>query len=247
MRLSVYLWVLFIAILFGCDSLDKGSKAGNDKKDGVVKQYRPDGSIKTEITFKDGVKNGPAKSYYKNGKLRQEINYVNNVKDGPVVTYYENGKKYQVTPYANGQIEGKRLKYRMDGKLMAEVPYHNGNPCAGLKEYLTDGSPKTKYPEIVVKEINNLLKSNEYILRVSISDHSKHVVYYLGEMDEGGCIRDDAMRIEPQKPGILELKYNVQPGMFTMETLNIIAVVETRLGNPYITQRKYNLAIENRG
>lgn len=245
-KLFIYFLVLAASIT-ACDSMESKSRDKTGKKDGVVKQHRSDGSLKNEIPYKNGKRHGIAKTYYKNGVLRQQVSYINNVKHGEVTTYYETGKKYQVTPYENGKIHGIRKKYRMDGRLLGEVPYVNNEPCAGLKEYLLNGDPKTQYPDILITEINNLLKSNEFILRLSISDNSKKVVYYLGELDKNGCIKDDAMKVMPQKPGVLDLKYNLGPGMFMMETINIIAVVETRLGNPYVTQKKYNLAIENRG
>ncbi|ELR71011.1 24-amino acid repeat protein [Fulvivirga imtechensis AK7] len=250
MKSSPYHFILFVVFaifLGGCDSLDRTSGKKSGKKEGVVKQYYPDGSLKNEITFADGKKNGVAKNYYKNGRLRQQVSYLNNVKHGDVITYYESGSKYQVTPYVNGEIHGLRKKFRVDGRLLAEVPYVNNEACRGLKEYLTDGELKTRYPTIVVEEIDNLLRSNEFTLRISVSDNSKKVVYYIGELDEQGCISADAMRLEPQRPGVLDIKYHLGPGMFIMEELNIIAVVQTRLGNPYITEKKYNLAIENRG
>lgn len=248
MNRSVYLF--FFIILLGtvsCDGGGKDSKGGKRKKEGLVKQYRPDGSLKTEINFKNGKKTGLAKSYYKNGQLRQQITYLNNVKHGDVTTYYENGKPYQVTPYDNGKIHGLRKKYRMDGRLAAEVPYNKGVVCKGLKEYLLNGDIKKSYPKIVISEIDNMLKSNEFILRISISDNSRKVTYYIGDLDSNGCISESAIMVKPQQPGVLDLKYNIGPGMFVMEKLNIIAVVETKLGNPYVLERKHNLAIENRG
>ncbi|UII34273.1 hypothetical protein LVD17_10680 [Fulvivirga ulvae] len=248
MNKSIYLF-FFILLLSAaaCDQQGKETKSGKKKKEGLVQQYRADGSLKTEINFKRGKKNGLAKSYYKNGKLRQQITYVNNIKHGDVTTYYENGKPYQVTPYNNGKIHGIRKKYRMDGRLAAEVPYNKGVVCKGLKEYLLNGDVKKNYPKIVVTEINNLIKSNEFILRISISDNSRKVTYYLGDLDSNGCIMEGTMKVEPQRPGVLDLKYNIGPGMFTMDKLNIIAVVETKLGNPFVLEKKYNLAIENRG
>ncbi|MBL6449889.1 toxin-antitoxin system YwqK family antitoxin [Fulvivirga sp. 29W222] len=248
MNRSIYLFFFILLLsVVACDQAEKGGGKGKRKKDGLVKQYRSDGSLKTEITFKNGKKNGSAKSYYKNGKLRQQISYVNNVKHGEATTYYENGKPYQITLYENGKIHGIRKKYRMDGRVSAEVPYNKGVACKGLKEYLLNGDIKKKYPKIVIREIDNLLKSNEFILRISISDNSKKATYYIGDLDSNGCISDDAMKVMPQRPGVLDLKYNVGPGMFMMEKLNIIAVVETKLGNPYVLERKHNLAIENRG
>lgn len=241
--------LIFVTIIFlGCDQItNRSEKKPDNKKDRLLKTYRKDGTLKTEINIKNGKKNGIAKSYYKNGKLRQEVNYINNVKHGMVKTYYESGKLYQSTPYTNGKIEGIRKKYKQTGALVAEVPYHADSPCEGLKEYLLNGDLKKMYPEIVVTPIDNLLKGGEYTLRITISDNSKNVTFYVGELDEMGCLKGGIMNLQPQNPGVLEIKYQLGPGMFIMEELHFIAVVKTKLGNPFVTTKHYNLAIENRG
>ena len=245
---SVYLFVIFSLLFSSCEIPNEKSQSLDKKGLRVARQYwKKGGELKTEITYKGKKKHGPAKSYYRDGKLRQELHYLNNVKHGDVITYYENGNKYQITPYVNGQLEGVRKKYRMDGRLVAEVPYHKGKACRGLKEYLLNDQVKKGYPKIVVKEIDNTIKDNQFIVEISVSDKSKKVKYYIGKIDESGCIAEDAVRFQSQRPGVLQLKYRLAPGMFLMEELNIIAVIETKLGNPYITQHKYNLSMEHRG
>ena len=79
-----------------------------------------------------------------------------------------------------------------------------------------------------------------------MSDKVRSVKYYKGKLTPGGCITDDLYNLlmnERKKTG--QLTYHVAPGRFVMEEVNIIAVVETTLGNTYITQRSYNVAIDN--
>lgn len=247
-----YLLPLLLLLIVSCniessDEKKKNSQKKSVKKNGIAKSNYPDGSLRAEIPMKDGKQHGLAVEYYKNGKKSLEINYVNGIKHGISRRYYEDGTLFKETPYDSGQIHGVEKRYRENGKLAAEVPYRKGNPCMGLKEYLTDGSPRKKYPEIIVKEINNTLLNGKFTLRISMSDGSKSVEYYRGQLLEGNCLSNFMGNIfEGNERGVGEITYTLPSGAFLMEEINIIAKVKTKLGNYYITQRKYNVAAENR-
>ena len=246
-KYSFFIFILLSIFLTGCEPVNKKSTK-KDIKDGVVKQYRAGNILKNEITYKDGKRNGIAKTYYKDGSLRQKIEYLNDKKNGEAITYYENGKTYQITPYQEGEIEGVRKKFRQNGKLMAEIPYQNSLPCKGLKEYLLDGSVKKMYPKIQFRPIDNILRSGIYELEISISDGSKNVDFYINTaLSKGDCLVQDFGSRSNSKPGVLSLSYGMPVGTFIMEEIQVLAVVKTKLGNPFITTAKYNLAIENGG
>ncbi len=249
MELRLYFLMLCLSVaVIGCENSTEKSSSKKGIKDGVVKQYRAGNILKNEITYKDGKRHGLAKTYYKDGKLRQQIDYVNGQKHGDAITYYEHGKVFQSTPYVSNKIQGIRKKYRKNGQLMAEVPYHNGLPCSGLKEYLLDGSQKRKYPRIVFDEKNTILVNGKFHLEVKMSDGSKRVDFYVNTpLSKDGCLLSDHGARSNYKPGVLKLSYNLPAGGFVMEEVRILAVVKTKLGNPYITEAKHNLAIENRG
>ncbi len=235
-----------ICIVTSCLPIDSKEKSGKKKKDGLVEQYRPDGTLKSSINLKDGKRHGLAKSYYKDGSLRQQIDYHNNVKHGLAITYYENGNKFQETPYYNGEIHGIQKKYRLNGKLMAEVPYNYGQPCAGLVEYLLNGNKKKRYPTINIRAVDNLITSNEYSLILSLSDGNKNVKFYSGQLTDDGCMPHYAIDLGVSAPGEIEVKYELPEQHFVMEELNFIADVKTKLGNPYIIETSHYLAIENK-
>ncbi|MEO1051344.1 MAG: toxin-antitoxin system YwqK family antitoxin [Bacteroidota bacterium] len=249
-RILSIAFILFgAALMVACDTLEQKEakqKTEKGKKDGVNKQFWPNGKTKIEITLKDGQKHGPSRNYYRDGTLHQEINYSYNRKHGTATTYYENGNAYQSTPYVNGRIHGIRKKYRQNGDLYAEIPYQNNQPGKGLKEYTLDGKLKKEYPRIIVETVDNILRKDQYIVRVHLSDNSKNVEFHLGKLNEEGFLEDRLFRTYPQRNGVMELKYNLPKGTFVMETLHIIANVKTRLGNPYIITHSFNLAAENR-
>lgn len=244
----VALVVLFL--LANCSSEDNSKKKEKDKtpvKDGVVRTHYPNGKVKTEVTVQNGKRNGKALEYYADGRKMLEINYVDGKNSGLTTRYYQNGNVFEETMYENGKMHGIRKKYRENGKLSTEASYHYGQPCAGLKEYLVDGKPKTNYPTIVIQPIDRILKDGKYILRLSMSDNSKGVKFYRGELSNN-CFKEELeyADIPSVGAGVSELVIDVPPGSFMMNKINIVAKQKTALGNYYVAQRSHNLAIENR-
>jgi hypothetical protein len=256
--------VLVIVLLTGCDQINKissavtkNTEADSDntdktkkkkrqfKRDGLVVNKRKDGSVLSEINLKDGKYHGPAKDYYEDGTLHTEYNYVEGVLENELKVYHKNGKLYKVTPYLHGKIHGVEKVYGTDGKLMAEHPYKNGYPGIGFKEYSSNGKVLPA-ATILIEEIDNIALKGEYILKISLSDKSRNVKFYIGELTEGKFMNDNLTYILT-KNGIGEMRYVVPAGFYAMEKLNIIAQRTNREGSKYITQTRYNLAIENKG
>jgi hypothetical protein len=98
----------------------------------------------------------------------------------------------------------------------------------------------------VITPINTVLKDNTFILEISISDDSKGVDYYTGELVEGKYIREEMNSIFDTKNGVARIYYTIPRGDFRMETVNIIAKVKTAQSNYYITQKSYHLAVNHR-
>lgn len=246
---------VFIAIIFLCCSTGKkdDEKKKNIKKkrtatkDGIVTSRYANGKPRAEITFKDGKRSGLSKSYDRNGDILLELPYIDDKRNGQSKKYYGGGKQlFQTTEYKDDRMHGLQIKYRHDGKVMSEARYENDFPCVGLKQYLTDNTLKKSYPKIVFTPIDQLETQGVYTLKVSMSEKIKAVKYYTGKLSPSGCLSDNLYYIlQDQKSKTGELKYNLPPGGFMMEEVNVIAAVETLQGNTYVTQRVFNLAIDN--
>lgn len=240
--------LIAIGILSCYPEKRKGEKTnGKINPDGsklVTSKYR-DGKIKAEITYKDGKRNGASRSYDKNGNLVLELPYVEDKREGTSKKYYAGGKQLsQTTEYRADKMHGKQTKYRENGDLMSEALYENDFPCLGLKQYLTDNTLKREYPTIKITPVDQLETQGVYLLEMS--EKVRSVKYYSGKLSASGCLTGDLyfiMQDESRKTG--KLRYHLSPGGFLMEELNIIAAVTTLQGNIYITQRSYNLAIDN--
>jgi antitoxin component YwqK of YwqJK toxin-antitoxin module len=251
---------LFVVILLPLSSCEKFSSSkrsaaddslamtvpGDPQNTNIRRTYYPDGKIHKEIVTNNGTKSGISKEYYKNGKVFQEVNYVANLREGIARRYFDTGVLSQETPYKNDKMHGVQKKYRRSGKLMAEVPYFEGHRCIGLKEFTTEGVVKVRYPTIEITPINTILKDGNFILEVRMSDDSKGVEYYTGELVDGKYIKEEMNTVFDKKDGVARIYYSVPKGDFRMEKVNVIAKVKTAQSNYYITQKSYHLAVENR-
>jgi antitoxin component YwqK of YwqJK toxin-antitoxin module len=212
----------------------------------VKKTYHQNGALHKEILYEYGLQQGVSKEYYKSGKVFQEVMYENNMREGVARRYFESGVVSQETPYHFDQMHGVQKRYRRSGNLMAEVPYYEGHLCTGLKEYTIDGKLKQRYPIIEVVTVDDIRRNATYTLKLKMSDNSKGVEYFVGELTGAKYIGSEAARVTAVENGVGEIKISLPRGSFVKEEVTIIARVKTSQSNYYITQSKLNLSIENR-
>ncbi len=245
--------LLILISIFSCDqiirlknnidsSIEKDTKSTKKIKNGLLKQYYSDGKIKSAVNFMDGKREGEAKNYYENGNIKLSMVYKNGKKDGKSLFYYENGELYRESNYKNDELDGERLVYAK-GKVKSRIVYKNGYPGLGLQEYLVNGKLKTSFPELVISPIDNRLKNGLYHLDIYFSDAHPKDEFYLGELLEGKFVHSGLGRIDAEN-GHGRFTIPVPPGSYVMRTINIVGVHQTRLGNPYVRTRSYNLSIE---
>lgn len=239
---------LVMLINLSCSRNERPPATEGDQQNGIYRTRFPNDSISYEVPYVNGKIHGEAKEYFRSGQLFQLVNYTHGIKDGLALKYYENGVLSQETMYDSGRIHGVQKKFRKDGNPAFEMTYHYGNPCVGLKEYGLNGELKKEYPTIQIETVDDILRNEKYTLIITMSDNTKNVTFYLGDIKDGKCFNEkDVEQIYSEKfSGRAELDYYVYPGAFIMKELNIIAKVKTVQGNYYLTQRKFNLAIENR-
>lgn len=222
------------------------TEAKGKLRHGTSKDYRKDGTLENLITYENNRKQGLAANYYPDGiTIKTELHYVNGYKQGEAVWYYPDGSVYRKTPYVNGKINGTRTTYYESGVLQSETPYLNGQPGVGLKEYNQDGELKPYRARILIREIDRISLDKTFTLVLSLSNKSKSVEFYQGTLTDGAYWNDQLAPI-PTKNGVAELSFHISRGTFKMETLNIIARDKTRLNHHHIKQKEYHLAVENK-
>lgn len=70
----------------------------------IERTYYPNGSIRTESCYKNGLLNGVFRRYYDDGSLWEEANFVDGKLEGSKVTYYKNGVVQAVVVYQGGSM-----------------------------------------------------------------------------------------------------------------------------------------------
>ncbi|KAA6229957.1 toxin-antitoxin system YwqK family antitoxin [Campylobacter sp. LR264d] len=94
---------------------------------GIKREFYPNGSLKSELSYKAGRPDGISREFYENGHVHEESRYKNGLETGKFVTFY---------PDDSIQIEGEKL---------------NGNFVGSFKEYYEINSLKTK--QILIKMV----------------------------------------------------------------------------------------------
>lgn len=237
-------YLVRIALLVGlgaCGSADKEGKGSKDN--GVDRVYREDGSLYSEMSYKDHKLHGICKTYHENGKVFREETYTNDKKHGKFTQYYQDGTMHSEMLYDSGKIDGIVRRYHKDGKLKAEAFFKKGCECLGLKEYILNGDPRPHYPEIVIKTEDKLLSTASYYIHLSLTERVKKVEFFKGNLKDG-CLYDGLESVISNDKNTGRIGYTVVPGEFVMERINIIAKIETIAGNILVTQRSYNVAID---
>lgn len=95
-------------------------------RQGPERWYRPDGTLGTEVTWRDDKRNGPSLDFYPNGKVQIQESYVDDLRDGESRSYNEDGYLVTTCTFAKGVLQGPLRHYFDDGTLMDEVTLADG-------------------------------------------------------------------------------------------------------------------------
>ena len=98
---------------------------GEGRKKTMVKEafFYPDGQLRMEGRYNDGVKHGRWISYYDNGNKWSEGYYTNGKNDGKTATWHENGQKYYEGYYKDGKRAGTWKFWDENGEFIKEINY----------------------------------------------------------------------------------------------------------------------------
>ncbi len=199
MKKLIYLSLL--SFVFACDS----NKSGGD----VIETFNANGTIKSSTPVKNGMRNGTEKNYDDQGRLISSIEYKDNrrhgiyeeylpetqkrilrvefkndTQQGTFKQYYREGKLYRESFYENGRLEGPYTTYWPDSTKREVVYFEKGKRLIKSEDYDKKGNLTKKFPEIVIKRINQLRFANKYVLEFSLSEKKNETVFYTAKPDE---------------------------------------------------------------
>nr|NQU92119.1 hypothetical protein [Bacteroidota bacterium] len=248
------IFYFLLILLFPVISCDNPSSSGDtitkgyvwetsEEGDSVLMHYDDKGKLTAFSTYKNGLKNGIAKKFYDNNNTEFVIPYLNGIKNGKVLWFYENGKLYRETHYLAGQKHGAQKLFYDDGNLMAEIPYSYDKIQPGLKEYTKSGKLKKIYPDLNIEPVNNLAFEDKYILRCRLSNNSKKAKYFRR-------LKIDSEFTEfwaplENKKGYADIDFFIRKGGYVMGKELIRVEYKTVLGNTYVIEKEYNVAVDN--
>lgn len=126
--------------------------------------YYPNGHMRSEWTFKDGIEHGPSREWHENGQLKHEGQmkngleeglwvdwhsngqkeceryYSEGVEEGPFRLWYENGQKESEWTCRSGHIEGASVMWHENGQKRAEGEFRNDKKEGYWAHWHADGS-----------------------------------------------------------------------------------------------------------
>ena len=112
---------------------DTGLRAGegeyrNDRREGPWVFWYPDGELRLECSFRDGVQNGKERRYHPGGQLHQVGTMKNGRRNGEYRAWRPDGTKAWEGTFVDGEKNGTFTYWRSDGSIDegASGKYANG-------------------------------------------------------------------------------------------------------------------------
>jgi len=108
-----------------------------NRHEGLVKEYYRDGSLRSEVVFKNGLPDDTVRLYYKNGNLRRIAYFKDGKQQGQTLSYYENGTLKAEEYYKDSMLDGHCKFYDANGNLQWEADFKNGIIVPGTRKDYT--------------------------------------------------------------------------------------------------------------
>jgi len=129
----------------------------DDKRQGTLKCYHPNGKISSETEYVDDLAHGKTRSLSIDGKLLREGEMRDGKRHGIVTEYWvKTGSPKRVIPYEAGKVTGAVKEYYTNGKLKREVTFKDDAMHGVEEQYEVDGKlTRTRYwsdGDIVTKD-----------------------------------------------------------------------------------------------
>ena len=141
--IRVVILALSALLIQGCNDSDTVNLDDYDeyieRTNSEMITYYENGTIRTRMPFKKGVKDGEAYSYYSNGVKRSVLIYKNNELNGVQKTWYDNGILKSEEPVKNGVRYGYRKSYYESG-TKKEVVLQEGSKVIDIRMYNKNGT-----------------------------------------------------------------------------------------------------------
>jgi hypothetical protein len=234
----ILLSYFFILLTFGCDSSQpttKPERLTNGPKNGEWINRRTDGTIKTRVIYKNGIKHGVSTLFHPDGKTVQlAMPYKNGKRHGTSQKFFNNGQLYAETSYEDDMLHGSRKTYYRSGKLQSSITYSHGQPFADLKEYFKSGNEKDQ-PELKYVRFGNFLN-------ITVDNElCKSPEFFLGNFPANAPFPGvDALTLLPTSGNETRIDLSVYTPSY-LSVQDLVCKCTSSQGNPLILKKRLEL------
>lgn len=133
---------------------------------GILKEYFPNGKLRSEVFYVNGKKSGIKKGYYETGKLKCIGFYRDDLQDSTWTWFFEDGTISQIDNWLNGKSFGENTTYNKDGSIKEYAFYTFDGEAIYLRKYNEDGIiiHEVGYPIQVIYNRNRLRENEKFDL-----------------------------------------------------------------------------------
>ncbi len=100
--------------------------AADGTRNGVFKEYHPDGKLKAQGAYRQGKLSGPYKSHYPSGRIHVRASYHDGELTGKYTEMTDQGKPLRQASYKEGKLHGQSQEYE-DGELVKDELWFDGH------------------------------------------------------------------------------------------------------------------------
>lgn len=95
----------------------------NGKKEGEMKDFYPNGSLKAIRLFENDIQIGRTVIYYPGGQIKETQYYADGMKEGSDTVFYESGQPQLMLNFHEDKQHGYVRKWSPEGELIFEARY----------------------------------------------------------------------------------------------------------------------------
>ena len=114
---------------------------GKPEKNGEFRRWHSKtGNLKLQAFYSHGVYEGKVRSWYPNGTIKEEEVYLNGLRTGPLVRWSKNGTKKMLATFKEGKMSGQYQSWNRDGKTKEKGYYQNDKKTGLWVHYNRSGA-----------------------------------------------------------------------------------------------------------
>jgi len=154
-------------------------KFHNDKENGLWQSWHPNGQLREQLLYVNGVQEGEVRNWYSNGQLQMEGEKQHGEFNGICKTYYEGGNVQTIVDTKLGKFNGELLRFYENGNKKEKCIYIMDMPEGKCVEWYENGQQRVEF------NFTNGKFDGEWTLWDLEGNVVKHGVYKDGELIKG--------------------------------------------------------------